>query len=396
MKVTGLLVAVIVMAMATRAQAVQLTVMNVATNATNSIIPAGEQVVTFGIQVRSADLIGAGTDPVLFVHRFTFAGNGVVPINGSNGATNKVDVQAVQAGVIDPVAEENGAPVGQSDLSSQMQTALYADSWWYNGNTGIHQGVDDSDGDFGILTDPAWQTGPVKYIGSTGYQWFPNATGGVEAGSTVAAAVASPSGTNATTGQYMMYSGLYGPNGPTASNSLTGSPLAGQFVNGLLTVPLAQIVTTGDITFPGTYSNAADGLPGAPGTGTFIGIAGVGVSNGPTGNGTYNALGGNPNTDPSLSAYYSFTQQRIVVTPEPSSFLLLWIGAVGPAARRAAGCEVNARRTSISGCWLPLAAMRGRTEVVFYHKPTSNPRSRQTNISQVVPFSALVTATSNR
>ena len=47
------------------AQAAQLVVMNIATHVTNSVIPAGQDVVTFGIQVSQAELVGASQDRCL-------------------------------------------------------------------------------------------------------------------------------------------------------------------------------------------------------------------------------------------------------------------------------------------------------------------------------------------
>ena len=116
----------------------------------------------------------------------------------------------------------------------------------------------------------------------------------------------------------MMYSGFYGPNGSTIS---TGAPLASQFVNGVLTVPIA---------------NRDDGQPlpawvvleckrqwfGPPGSGTFIGLIGM-ASNGPTGNGTYNLLGGPSLLDPGV--FIPFAEPH----PEPSTFILAGLGAVG-------------------------------------------------------------------
>ncbi|HEY4313049.1 MAG TPA: hypothetical protein VGN12_26590 [Pirellulales bacterium] len=308
------------------AQAVQLAIMNVATHATNSVIPAGEEVVTFGIQLSESDLIGAGTNPVLLVQNLAFVGNGIVPSNAT-GTANKVDVQDVQSSVVDPYAAANSAPAQQSNLSTSDQQSLYADSWWYNSGSGVLQGVNDDSGLVGPLTNPAWQLGPIKNVGPTGFTWNADGTPGVQAGDTALSALASPSGTNATTGQYMIFNGIYGPNG---SNTLTGSTLASQFVNGILTVPIAQIATTGDISIPGDYSNAAGAGAGRPGTGTFIDLIGTGVSNGPTGNGTYNVFGGNPNIDP--ICVYNFGAQQFNF-PEPGTFVLAGIAAVGVMLR---------------------------------------------------------------
>ena len=129
-------------------------------------------------------------------------------------------------------------------------------------------------------------------------------------------ALASFNRANAKTGQVMMYSGVFGGIGV---NYLLKSPLPDQFVNGVLTVPIAQIVTTGNIQIPGSSSNAGGGQPGPNGTGTFIGVVGVGpISNGPTGNGTFNVAGGNPLIDPGL--YFDFAKGELV--PEPGTIVL--------------------------------------------------------------------------
>lgn len=321
--VRALLITAAMLLPARSAQAVKLVVMNIATNATNSAIPAGEQVVTFGIQVMQSDLYGAGTNPVLSVHNLTFAGNGIVPINVSFPNSNRVDVQDVQTHIIDVDANNNAAPVTENDMYATQRQTVYADSWWYNSPTGVLQGVNDIFGDVGDLTNPTWQTGPVGNVGTTGYTWTPNGLAGVQAGGTALAALGSASGTNATTGQYMIYSGTYGPAG---ANSLTYPLVASQFYNGMLTVPIAQIATTGNILLPGTDSNAAGAMPGAVGSGTYIELAGTGVSNGPTGNGTYNVLGGFPFVDP--HAYYSFIPP-IPIVPEPSSIVFASLGAFG-------------------------------------------------------------------
>ncbi|HVU87499.1 MAG TPA: PEP-CTERM sorting domain-containing protein, partial [Pirellulales bacterium] len=267
-----------------------------------------------------SDLAGAGTNPVLSVHNLTFAGNGIVPINGVNNTSNQVDVQNIQTKFIDNVASNNGVPALPSDLSSPQQQALYADSWWYNSPTGVLQGVNDGAADVGNLTDPAWQLGPIAWVGTNAYTWTPNGLAGVQAGATGLDALGSTSGTNARTGQYMIYSGTYGPSGVNALD-------ASQFVNGMLTVPIAQIATTGNIWLPGTDSNAAGVLPGAPGSGTYIELAGDGVSNGPTGNGTYNVLGGFPFYSP--YSFYNFSNPQNLVIPEPGSMVLAGLGVIG-------------------------------------------------------------------
>ena len=101
----------------------------------------------------------------------------------------------------------------------------------------------------------------------------------------------------------------------------------------------AQILTAGDIYFPGdtTHSGAAytmvNGKPvagpaGPAGSGTYILVAGNGVTSGPTGNGTYNLAGGIPLVDPlefDPNFYFHFNAQG----PEPSTWALAVIGGAG-------------------------------------------------------------------
>ena len=264
---------------------------------------------------------------MLLVQNLTFAGNGVVPINGTKGATNKVDAQSVQSSIVDGIAGNSGVPATQADLTAAQAAAVYADSWWYQSGTGSLNGVIDSDGDAGVLTNPAWQLGPLQFVSTSGFLWTPNGAEGVRAGNTIVQALSSATGVNAQTGQFMMYSGTYGVNG---SNALTQSTLSGQFTNGVLTVPIAQIVTTGNVSVPGNYSNAGGGMPGDLGSGTYIRLSGNGVSNGPTKDGTYNVMGGNPNVD--LAVYYDFASQKLV--PEPCAFVLAAFGGLTLLAMR--------------------------------------------------------------
>ena len=90
----------------------------------------------------------------------TFAGNGIVPINGSTGATNQVDVQGVQSSIVDPIVDNFGRPATSADLSASAQQALSADSWWYNGGTGFLYGAIDPAGDTGVPYRPRVPIGP--------------------------------------------------------------------------------------------------------------------------------------------------------------------------------------------------------------------------------------------
>ena len=99
---------------------------------------------------------------------------------------------------------------------------------------------------------------------------------------------------NATTGQTMQYTGVYGPLG---ANALNAAPLASQFVGGSLTVPLAQIVTKGDINLPDTY---------AGGTGQFISI----------GQNTYDLSAAPAGTDSTAFLNYATGQIQYYLQPQ--------------------------------------------------------------------------------
>ena len=94
----------------------------------------------------------------------------------------------------------------------------------------------------------------------------------------------------------------------------------------MLTVPIAQIVTTGNISFPGNNANAGGGNPSDVGSGTFLGLIGSGVTNGPTGNGTYNVLGGNPGVDPPrlVAVVTTTASPRRRSSERPSRVRLCW------------------------------------------------------------------------
>lgn len=288
--------------MATSAQAVQLVVM-----ATNTTALPGEKVYTIGVQVTTADLSapGVGNSPVLFIQNIAFQGNGVGTNPGANpgqqsGGSNKPDIQSVQASFIDGSALGNGGPPGPA-LAASGTNALYKDSWWYNSGTGTLVGVVNSNGDAGVVTtNPAgdgsgvYTLGPTNNVGTLGYLWAPP-TG--------------PNPANATAGQTSAYSGLYGP---TGGNALDAAPLAGQFVGGVLTVPLAQVVASATIALPFDYS-----------VGLNQGFLSVGQA-------PYDWLGAPAATAGSLQPivldYATNTIHRI---PEPGTFVLAGMGALG-------------------------------------------------------------------
>lgn len=285
-------ISAIVLLTTTTANAVSLVVMSVDTTS----VP-GEKVFTVGVQVTQADLAapGVGNYPPLLVQSLTFTGGANGPFHQS-GATNEPNIQAVQTDFIDPAAA-GGPP---SNLSAQGQDALYRDSWWYSSgtildpNAGTLYGVINSTGGTGVVTtNPAgdgsgvYTIGPTNNVGSTGFVF----------------SSFGPAPANPVSGQTMSYTGIYGPFG---SNGLTGSPLAGQFVNGVLTVPLAQIVASGNISIPSQYD---------AGAGTFLEV----------GQTIYNVLGGPVGTDPGAFLDYNSNSIR---APEPAASVMAALGAL--------------------------------------------------------------------
>jgi hypothetical protein len=277
--------AAVLLAMATSAQAVQLVVM-----ATNTTAIPGDKVYTIGVQVTSADLAapGVGSNPVLFVQHLSFPSTSVT--NGlviqAAGANNKSDLQSVQSVGLDP--QFPGPYTGGA------ATQLYKDSWWYNsaGANGDAAGILD-----GQIADDG-TTGPITnnpFVGPTAYVWQPQ-TDGIQGGVT-----ATPT---------MTYTGIYGPLTSGANNQyLDQQPLAAQFVNGILTVPLAQIVATG--TVPLNFDYAA-------GQGQFLSV----------GQNPYDWLGA-PAATPGLPIILDFTNNTIHRVPEPGTFALAGMGALG-------------------------------------------------------------------
>ena len=346
MKLLFIAASAALLALVTSAQAAKVVVMSVQTNSDNSAIPAGDQLVTFGIQVSTADLVNAGTNPVMVVQNLAFLGNGVdsgpiqSPISkGMPGGSR--DVQNVQTQYID---SQLNYPPTNAQLGAVGAAQLYGDSWWYNSNIAV------SDTEFGgtgqsasagvlwgynnlagttqgiVTTNPDTTLGApggTSAVGTTGYVWQSFATGIVGGNANYAT---------------MAFTGEFGPRG---FNRFDAAPLAQQFHGGLLTVPLAQIVTAGDIYIPGDsrhsggdYSLAASGPVAGPtgplGVGTFIVLVGSGGTSGPTLNGTYNVAGGSSLVDPGL--YYSFAQQALV--PEPASLALAASGILALLSAR--------------------------------------------------------------
>jgi hypothetical protein len=283
--------------MATSAQAVQLVVISVNTTA----IP-GDKVFTIGVKIAQSDVTapGAGTNPPLFVQGITFNGDGTNPIQQA-GAANKVDIQSVQTSFVDNSATTNVGPPTNATLGTSGVNALYKDSWWYQGSGGVLTGVIDSAGDSGtVTTTPAtdgsgvYTLGPTANVGTTGFLFQSEGTGIV------------PS-SGPTTGNTMSFSGLFGPLG---NNALDGPPLAGQFVGGFLTVPLAQIATAGNVTLLDKYTG---------GTGTFLSVGQV----------AYDLSGKAAGTDTPAILNFATGTIQFAAIPEPGTFLLTGLGALG-------------------------------------------------------------------
>ena len=110
------------------------------------------------------------------------------------------------------------------------------------------------------------------------------------------------------TGSIMGFTGLYGPLGV---NLLDAPPVSGQFVGGVLTVPLAQIVAKGNIVLPDNFTN---------GTGAFLAVGGT----------AYNYIG-QPSAGHDGVATLNFANGAItwVPSPEPGTLVLAGMGALG-------------------------------------------------------------------
>lgn len=242
------LLAAVGLLFASQAQAVELVVM-----ATNTTAVPGDKVYTIGVQVTQAEVDLAATGPassnvVLGLQELAFQG-GVANLKQTT-PYNPTQIQGIQAQYIDnaaynnPVAPSFGAgPPG--DLGTAGNQALYNSSWWYFGSTGRLMGVNDSTGNTGVVTaNPAadgsgvYTVGPTNNIGPTGAAWepfFPNSP-----------QTPQPQGMSA-------IEAFYGGIGP--GSYINQAPFTGQYVNGVLTVPLAQIVASGDVTIPYQMTN---------------------------------------------------------------------------------------------------------------------------------------------
>jgi hypothetical protein len=246
---------------------------------TNTTAVPGAKVYTVGVQVSQADVAAAiaplGNSGIpLLVQGVDFIGN---VINGAS--TNPSQLQTIQTAYIDPAAENN--PVAPSFgagpptvLSAAGTHALYATSWWYTSSTGTLMGVNDSTGNAGVVsTTPAadgsgvYTIGPTNNVGPAGVVWDP-----------LIYNPAAPA--------MSMEAALLGGYGNSVSY-IDKPPVSNLFSTGVLTVPLAQVVTNGDLHF----DFSTTGLEGN----NFIALDQL----------TFNFLGGNFTVDPHAVLDYS-------------------------------------------------------------------------------------------
>ena len=258
------------------------------------------------MQVTAAD-VAANPGGTLLVQNITFAGTGSSAAGGGPiQAGNNPDIQTAwnTVDLLSPNSIDNGNGTGGPSFptSGSATTSLFRDSWWYSGGSvGTLQGINGfaSDGSadtIGTVTtvnsgQGVYAQGPGAAVGTTGYLFQPEATG-IVGGST--------SFTN------MSYTGLFGPLG---ANFLDAAPLASQFIGGVLTVPLAQIVASGNVTIPDTYQ---------AGIGQFIAVGGT----------PYNLAGGSALTDPG-NGTLNYATGTITFSPEPGTFVLAGMGVLG-------------------------------------------------------------------
>jgi len=300
MRTSSLLAAAVVLVIGTSAHAVQLVVMSV--NSNTGV--AGQKAFIIGVKIPKADLSAKGTGslPTLFAQNIIFAGG----VNGPRNVAsfNRPDIQSLQSGVIDNAGE---FPPNNGDFTSKQLAQIYQDSWWFNSSTSLLYGTNDAAFNSGTITSSnGGAIGPTAAVGITGYVFNRSGSAGIIP-------------TNASDGQTMQYSGLFGPVG---SNTLDGAVLGPLFnaagSHGILTVPLAQIVATGNITLP-DITDAGGGI------GTFLAI----------GQNAYDLSGAPAGTN--TPAFLDFENEVIAfgIVPEPGAFVLAAIGVLGlPLASR--------------------------------------------------------------
>jgi PEP-CTERM motif len=301
-KLNACLTAAVVLAFATSdAHAVQLVVMAVNSN----IGISGAKEFTIGVQVTASD-VAANPDSTLFVKNISFAGAFNGPIQAP-GANNVQDIQTAWATVdaLSPNSITNGGSGGPSfPTFGPGVTELYKDSWWYSSSTGTLQGIngfapDQSADNIGTVTtvnsgQGVYAQGPGALVGTTGYVFQPEASGITGGGAAVGGVSAM-----------MGYTGIFGPLG---ANVFDQSPISSEFVGGVLAIPLAQIISKGNVAVPDVYSGGA---------GQFIALGGT----------AYNFRGGPATADPGTLTL-NFATGSFAFAPEPSTLILAAFGAL--------------------------------------------------------------------
>ena len=281
MKSFASLLALFAIGSTVKVQGAELVVM-----ATNTTSVPGDKVYTIGVQVSQADIDadiaaaianGTSANVPLGIQQLAFQGN-VVNLDQTT-PYDPTEIQDIQSQYIDnatksnPVAPAFGAgPPG--DLGTAGDAALYDSSWWYFGSKGKLTGTMDSTGTAGtVTTNPAadgsgvYTIGPTNNVGPTGALWQPIFTNNDS--------IPQPPGMSMIAA---FYGGLYPP------AFINEPPYNGLFVNGSLTVPLAQVVASGDVTIPFELANPpVSGAQGFISVGPYV---------------TQNFLGGSGDVDP--------------------------------------------------------------------------------------------------
>jgi hypothetical protein len=297
----AILAAILVPGSTSSAQAISLVVM--AVNSSPGVV--GAKAFTLGIQITQADLFapGVGAHPTLALHDLTFSGSTNGPVQAV-GANNVPDIQTAwtRLDLNSPNSIGNGGAGGTSFPPGDPASAteLYKDSWWYSSPTGTLQGIngflpDESADTVGTVTtvnsgQGVYAQGPGAFVGTTGYLWSPQGTG-----------IAGGGGAVGGVSQDMTYREVYGPSG---ANDLTAPPLANEFVNGILTIPLGQLVLNGNAS---VHVDFTAGQYLSFGQATYA-LPGVGVLN---------------------FASPSLVGANFVRVPEPSSCVLAALGLCG-------------------------------------------------------------------
>jgi hypothetical protein len=296
----ALLAAILVLASATSCQAISLVVM--ASNSSPGV--AGAKAFTIGIQIAQGDLLapGVGAHPTLALKNLTFLGSTPGPIQGP-GPGNVPDIQSawnnVDLSSPNSILNDGFGAGGPSfPVTGSATTQLYKDSWWYSSPTGTLQGINgftfEADTFGTVTTVPnggfVYAQGPGAAVGITGFLWAPQGNG-ITGGGAASGGVSAD----------MSYTGVYGPGGGL---DLTSPAFASQFINGILTLPLAELIIKGDVGIQTSFA-----------LGEYLSF----------GQATYDI----PNVTDLVFANNQLQFATFVRVPEPSSLVLAALGVCG-------------------------------------------------------------------